>query len=135
MSARAELSEHEEWLRFASGDLETARIVLAAPNGAPAAVIFHAQQAAEKALKAVLIFQSMLVPRTHDIALLWRMVSSYADTDVTEDELNWLTRSGTGSRYPDMHIDTNRADAARAVEIAEIINDDAVRLVRGQERA
>jgi len=133
MSARAERPEHEEWLRAALEDLGTARILLAAPGGMPGAVIYHAQQSAEKALKAVLVFQSTRVPRTHDLDLLRSMVSGYADTNVADGELNWLTRSGTGGRYPDMHIDADGEDAARAVEIAKIINGEAVRLARGQE--
>ncbi len=58
-----------EWLRYAHSDLELARV------GRPAEVLFeglcfHAQQAAEKAIKALLIAEGVPPPRTHNIRTL-----------------------------------------------------------------
>jgi HEPN domain-containing protein len=57
------------WLLFANSDLELARI-----NPSPGILLeglcFHAQQAAEKALKAVLIAHGIPFPRTLNIKTL-----------------------------------------------------------------
>jgi len=58
-----------DWLRYARSDLELARVVR------PDEVLFeglcfHAQQAAEKALKAVLIAKGVPPPKTHNIRTL-----------------------------------------------------------------
>ena len=59
----------EDWLRYAKSDLELARIEK--PEGVLLEnLCFHAQQAAEKTLKAVLIFLEIDFPRTHIRTLL-----------------------------------------------------------------
>ena len=58
-----------EWLAKADVDLSAARVLL--DTGAHAdAVAFHAQQAAEKALKAFLVWNQVEFPKTHDIKRL-----------------------------------------------------------------
>ena len=58
-----------DWLRHAAGDLELSKV-----DRAPAILLeslcFHAQQAAEKALKAVLIAHDIRYPKTHNISTL-----------------------------------------------------------------
>lgn len=59
----------EHWLRYAYSDLELARI------SPPQMVMleglcYHAQQAAEKALKAVLVANNIFPPKTHSIRVL-----------------------------------------------------------------
>ena len=45
----------EDWLRHAKSDLAVARDVEANPDVLPNQTAFHAQQAAEKAIKAVMV--------------------------------------------------------------------------------
>ena len=63
-----------EWLNRARSNLVQAR------NEAPAIYLedlcFHAQQAAEKAIKAVMIARGIDFPYTHDIARLLRLLDS-----------------------------------------------------------
>jgi HEPN domain-containing protein len=64
-----EPGEPGDWLRHARSDLELART----PRNSKILLedlCFHAQQAAEKALKAVLIFRSIPFLRTHNIRIL-----------------------------------------------------------------
>ena len=64
-----EAGEPGDWLRHARSDLELART----PRSSKILLedlCFHAQQAAEKALKAVLIFRSVPFLRTHNIRIL-----------------------------------------------------------------
>lgn len=55
MSGQADLARG--WLRKADSDLEAARAIIETGKSLDAAC-FHAQQAAEKALKAILAFKS-----------------------------------------------------------------------------
>ena len=54
------------WLEKAEKDLRVARKILDEPDYSA----FHSQQAAEKALKALLIALGKRPPRTHNIGLL-----------------------------------------------------------------
>ena len=58
-----------EWLAKADVDLSAARALLATAAHFDA-VAFHAQQAAEKALKAFLVWHQVEFPKTHDIKRL-----------------------------------------------------------------
>ena len=53
-------AEAREWMTYAQGDLVSAEAVLRAPDAPPRNVCYLAQQAVEKALKAVLA--SLLLP-------------------------------------------------------------------------
>ena len=64
------LTETDRWLRYAEEDLITAETLLAQAHIPPRQACWHAQQAAEKALKAVLIFLQIDFPRTHDLNVL-----------------------------------------------------------------
>jgi HEPN domain-containing protein len=56
------------WVEKAESDLKNARIVLGAGEECPAdTVAFHAQQCAEKYLKALLVFEGIDFPKTHDL--------------------------------------------------------------------
>lgn len=57
-----------EWLRWASADLRVAKLT-ADERIAPQIAAFHAQQAAEKALKALLVQKQIDFPRTHSIGV------------------------------------------------------------------
>jgi uncharacterized protein len=61
-----------QWLKFATEDLQVAEFVL--PQGLYAPVCFHAQQCVEKSIKAALIHQGTVPPRTHSIANLLKLL-------------------------------------------------------------
>ena len=60
----------EDWLRHAKSDLAVARGIQNDPDVLPNQTVFHAQQAAEKAIKAVMIREAVPFPRTHDLTEL-----------------------------------------------------------------
>lgn len=119
-----------EWLRFSSEDLDAARTI----GAAPWIRTYHAQQAAEKAIKAVLIFVSIDPPKVHDLTLLHELFDDPSWLDVSVDELNRLTRWGIPQRYPSEAPDPTTADAERAIEIATRVVDAAHQLVTLQDR-
>ncbi|MGB9610524.1 MAG: HEPN domain-containing protein [Bryobacteraceae bacterium] len=63
----------EQWLESAASDLRLARLASQHRGVRREQICFHAQQAAEKALKAVLLFQEMEFPFTHDLEELLRL--------------------------------------------------------------
>ena len=66
-----------QWLRYAQDDLDGAEYVTAnIPSLAPRHACFFAQQAAEKALKAVLIYLHIDYPRHHNLDELRDIIGS-----------------------------------------------------------
>src|SRR5579871_1151495 len=66
---------YEKWLRRAEEDLAVAdQLVL---DGVPyfGSIGFHAQQAAEKFLKAFLVWHQIEFPKTHDLSKLLELVA------------------------------------------------------------
>jgi HEPN domain-containing protein len=59
-----------EWLTRAENDLRVARFLLTMPDPPPESVGFHAQQCAEKALKAYLTYHRLPFERRHDLNYL-----------------------------------------------------------------
>ena len=57
------------WIKYAEADMKTA-LVLADISDLAAQVIFHAQQASEKSLKALIIEQGINPKKTHDLSSL-----------------------------------------------------------------
>ncbi len=90
--------EAVEWLRAAEDDLVDAEVLLRA--GRYAAAAFHAHQAAEKALKALIVeVRRELPPRIHNLLALARILG-IEDEDVLED-LRRLNPHYRVARYPD----------------------------------
>jgi HEPN domain-containing protein len=91
-----------EWVEKAEGDFATARREKRArwsPN--PAAACFHAQQCAEKYLKALLQEADTPFPKTHDLeALLDLLVASQPDLAQMREALAVLTEYAVAFRYP-----------------------------------
>jgi HEPN domain-containing protein len=71
-----ELEVAELFLRKAASDLAAARTLAAAPDQQDDVVGFHAQQAVEKSLKAVVTIRRLEIPLTHDIDLLLRLLEA-----------------------------------------------------------
>ncbi|MFT0743676.1 HEPN domain-containing protein [Synechococcus sp. RC10B2] len=66
---------------------------------------FHAQQAVEKSLKAVLFLQQIEFERTHDLVKLARLLAYRGVTlPVTESQLRRLNPFAVAFRYDDLEI-------------------------------
>jgi HEPN domain-containing protein len=103
-----------EWIAKAEGDFATAQRELSAtdhPNYD--AVCFHAQQCAEKHLKAFLQEANILFPRTHDLADLLSLTLSIEPTWTSMTaELNTLSAFAVEYRYPGDSADLDEAKEA-----------------------
>ena len=111
-----------EWLTKAAHDLQNARIVSTVPDGPLDTAIYHCQQAAEKSLKAWLVFRNQPVERTHDLT---RLVILAAGGDQRfldwEEAANVLTPYASAFRYPGLTADPlpSRAEFDEALRLAE----------------
>ncbi len=101
MNEAEHLAEVRRWLRYASDDLRAADIYLGSGETAPHIVCWHAQQAAEKAIKALLIKKGIAFPYVHDIAHLLTLLEQ-TELQIPEPvrRAEDLTRYAVVTRYP-----------------------------------
>ena len=96
MSGEDRSAEALRWLEFARRDLRIVAALHADPTLFTAACV-HAQQAAEKSLKAVLVLHDLPVPFTHDLAYLRRLLETTSLRDLRR--MTW-TASTAGALRP-----------------------------------
>ena len=93
----------EVLLRRAQDDAVAVAEFAANPRIADGIIGFHAQQAAEKSLKAVIATRGLPVPRTHDLDLLAeRLEDDGAQLPVARDQLGELTDYAVPLRYAEL---------------------------------
>ena len=109
------------WLRYAEEDLITAETLLKQPHVPPRQACWLAQQATEKALKAVLIFLEIDFPRTHDLDALRNLVPESWHLKTAHPDLSDLTRWVAEARYPEDMQEATNTDASEAVEKARAV--------------
>ena len=116
--------QHEEaarLLRLARRDQAALRALLVAPDVAVAVAFFHAQQAAEKALKAAMCLYALEYRRTHDLEeLAGQLADAGHPPSVAEAELRLLTPYAVEYRYDDEAAELLTAAQAQAI-VAEVL--------------
>lgn len=124
--------ETQGWVEKAEGDLKVARREDQTVDPVYDAVCFHAQQGAEKYLKALLEERNVAFPRIHDlIALLNLGCGLIPELDPLKPRLAHLSVFVIASRYPGVR--TDRQAAQEAVTTAEAVRT-AVRVKLGRKR-
>src|SRR4051794_36975332 len=89
----------QQWLAKAAEDLGVAQLILDNATAARWAACFHAQQATEKALKAVLVATGTDFPRTH---VLERLADLLGGVELVDRALLvQLTPWAVAGRYPE----------------------------------
>jgi HEPN domain-containing protein len=100
--------EAERFLRLAKRDQAAFAALLSTATVDPAVAFFHAQQAAETALKAVMCLRGLTYRRTHDLEELAGMLSDVgAVPPVAGHDLRCLTPYAVEFRYDDEAIHLN----------------------------
>jgi HEPN domain-containing protein len=127
--ARLELTR--AWLRYAREDLEGAEHVVAnLPTLAPRHACFFAQQSAEKALKAVLIFLQIEYPRLHNLDELRDLIpagwSVKTDYPTLKPLAVWAVEARYFSELPDATPDDARETTRQARTIYASVTADLV---------
>lgn len=120
----------QEWLRRAVGNLALARQPKP-PEAFWEDLCFHAQQAAEKAIKAVLTLRAIDFPKSHDIA---ELVSLLQPADVPDDlwAADSLTEYAVVTRYPGRNPPVSEEEYRQAIPLAEQVVRWAERIVHAR---
>jgi HEPN domain-containing protein len=109
-----------QWVVKAENDLRNARHTLTMGDDCPYdTVCFHAQQCAEKYLKAMLCHLGIDFPHIHDLGELVTLLP--ADNSwfpLSIDERERLSDYAVATRYPPEEETIERADAEDAVRLA-----------------
>jgi HEPN domain-containing protein len=112
----------ERWLIKAEHDLQTTRTMLEVNPPVTDIVCFHAQQCAEKCLKAFLVFVDVHVEKTHYLPRLVELCSQIdPDFGNFSDMAAELTDYAVEGRYPDDWRDITADEAIKAKKKAEKI--------------
>jgi len=118
-----------EWVDKAEHDLLTAVHTLKLGKRTPTETVsFHAQQCVEKYLKALLVLQDVVVPRTHDIEVLLGIVSPRNRPMLNAFEQQQLTEYAADVRYPSVG-NPSLAEAREAVALARRVRAQARKIL------
>lgn len=114
-----------EWIRKAESDFKTAEHLLQGGPDFAEGTAFHSQQAAEKYLKAFLVWHQIEFQKTHDIKALLSLAAK-ADENIPEilRDAASLTPYGVDYRYPGDYPEVTRSDAERALQLADLVRTE-----------
>ena len=120
MSARTEIVR--DWLRHARSDLQLGKAALHTQDVLPEDACFHAQQCAEKGLKALLFQLDISFPRTHAIEVLLDLLKENG-LNIPEgvDEAFELSEYAVQTRYPGEWEAVTQAEAQGTLERAALV--------------
>ena len=108
------------WLRKGDSDLITIQTLLRA-GGPFDTAVFHAQQAAEKYLKAALAFAEEAIPRTHNLEALEQLcVRVYPGWQIAMLDLTRVTAYAVEGRY-DSEFWPDDNETKQALAVAEAV--------------
>ncbi len=117
-----------EWIAYARSHLAAARGATG-PGILWAIPCFEAQQAAEKAIKAVLISLGIKPPRTHEIAELVQLLPPDVPRTAEVDASRALTEYATVTRYPRVGLRVSEQQYLEALRLAEAVVAWAERVI------
>lgn len=119
-----------EWLNRARSNLDMAKAGSRLRTVYFEDPCFEAQQAAEKAIKAVLLHLGIRFPFTHDLGDLLDLFKKGRKTiPKTVQAADRLTRFAVVTRYPGMAEPVTRQEFTRAIKIAEQVVRWAEKLI------
>src|SRR3990170_6704125 len=109
----------EEWLIHARSDLKLAKIG-SNKDVLPEQICFHAQQAVEKALKAVLLFYKVDFPFTHDLE---ELLDTFETNKISIPpyllDVGILTPYAVETRYPGFWGELSEKEVSEAISLAK----------------
>ncbi len=111
------------WCLKAENDLKNAQHEIEHKDPALDTVCFHAQQAAEKYLKAYLVYHNCEIPKTHVLIRLIRSCIDIDDTfqDLVQKEIDMLTDYAVEIRYAEEFYIPPIEEAYDAIKKAEYV--------------
>lgn len=113
-----------QWLNYADEDIQLARHALTLSTGVPYRLVaYHAQQCAEKSLKAYLVFHRVDFPYTHNISRLLELCNDtpqWGDSLLDAEELSVYAVT---TRYPGEEEEVTRDEALLAIDLAALVRE------------
>jgi HEPN domain-containing protein len=124
------------WVAKAEHDLRNGQYVLGMTDDVCPfdTICFHAQQAVEKYLKALLCWQGTEFYRTHDLTELHFLLPKQQRDRFDIDAIAELNPYAVEGRYPGLWDTITRADADRCITIALSVRSAARSLLPEQAR-
>ncbi len=117
-----------DWLRHAYSDLALARTTPLPPILFED-LCFHAQQAAEKAIKAILVACDIPTPRTHNLRTLFDLLLAEVSVPVDIQEAAGLSDYAVARRYPGASEPVEAEEYREAISMAEAVVDWAEKVI------
>ena len=113
-----------QWVEKAENDLINAEHTLKLKKNCPFdTVCFHAQQCAEKYLKALLVYRSIEFLKNHNLRLLMQLIPAEVALGLDRKSVIGLTRYAIDARYPGDWEPLTREEAKQAVAIARKVRE------------
>ena len=110
----------DEWLDHAKSDIRLAHLASRDASVRREQACFHAQQAAEKAIKAVLLSRQIEFPLTHDIEQLLDLAEKGGlSLPQAVRDAGFLTPYAVETRYPGYWLEITASDVNEALQAAE----------------
>lgn len=123
-------SETITWLNYAIDDLKTAKLILSTTDDwiVPRNICYLCQQAVEKALKAIYVYENQRFHKIHDLdSLKNNLPDSWKDFGNTLQDLSQLSDWAIEGRYPGDWTPPNVKDATTAYTQAKEIAQKIVK--------
>ena len=115
-----EVNDAGAWAASAEEDFVLARTALQRKQPLVSGACFHAQQCAEKYMKALLISKGADFPKTHDLLMLNNLCTMTGILlEIDPKQLNTLTDYAVRTRYPGEG--PSAEDAREAIELAKLV--------------
>jgi len=109
------------WMQYSESDLRAAKTLFESTDFFPVQICFLSQQYAEKALKAVLVFEDVYFPKIHDLDRLRDLIPEGWKAKEQFPDLAELTIWAVESRYPGLTPNVTEKEAADALQLAEAV--------------
>jgi HEPN domain-containing protein len=124
----------EGWLLKASNEFRSAKKLIQGDDKILDTAIYHTQQAAEKALKAFLVFNKQSFLKTHDLEKILTCCESFEKAfGGLRASAALLNPYGTFFRYPDNFFEPALEDVIEAIENAEKILNFVKKIIKEQQ--
>ena len=118
MSEPKNWADAQIWLRYAREDLQAAEELITA-GITQRNTCFLAQQAAEKSIKAILVFRQVDFPKSHDLDALINLMPKGWTVKEQSWDASALSQWAVEARYPGDWPETTASDALAAIATAK----------------
>ena len=111
-------SDTKVWIEYAESDLRAAQTLFESKEFFPLQICFLSQQCAEKAIKAILVFENVNFPKVHDLDRLRDLIPEDWKFKRQFPDLAELTIWAVESRYPGVMPNVTEREASEALRLA-----------------